>query len=296
MSRTMLYLLALILVLIWGTAYTMVSVGVRYISPIWLVAYRSILGALLVTAYAYWRGHRFPPFKDGRWLWYFGLGLSGVVLPFFLLSVAQQTVDSGIAAIIVGAMPLITIILAHFYAHEPLTWQKTFGFLLGFIGIIVLFLPDNFNLSLVSDWFAQLLVIGAAFFYAVTTVAAKRAPDTSASLGAAMMLVSAAAASTIGALFTGIPNQVPESMGVLMAIGLGVGSTALGTILYLYIIQETGPTMLARINYFPPIASVIAGVWLLNEVFTWRIALAMIIILAGVIISRRGSGENDATT
>ncbi len=290
LSTIKLLALALILIVVWGTAYTMVSVAVREVSPIWLVASRTLLGAGLVTAYARWRGHRFPPLKDSRWLWYFGLSMTGMTIPFFLLSVGQITVDSGIASIIAGAMPLATIILAHFFAHEHLTWRKTFGFIVGFAGVVILFLPDNLSLKLVSDWTGQVLILLAALFYAITTVAAKRAPATPSSLGAAMMVTMAALTSTILALLmTGLPETMPSGLSFWMIFGLGAGSTGLATIVYLYVIQHRGPSVLAKINYFPPVVSVIAGIWFLNEPFSWRIIAAFVIILAGVLIARAGT-------
>ncbi len=292
LGRPLLIFLAVILILVWGTAYTMVAVGVRHVSPIWLVASRTVLGAVLVTAYTYWRGHRFPPLGDVRWRWFLGLGLTGMVIPFFLISVGQITVDSGIASIIAGAMPLMTIVLAHFFAHEPLNWRKTFGFIIGFFGIVILFLPENLSLELVSNWKGQLLILASAGFYAITTVGAKRAPETPSSLAAAMMVTMAAVTSTVCALFTGLP-PVPPAEALWMILGLGAGSTALATIIYLYIIQKTGPSVLAKINYFPPVASVIAGIWLLSEPFSWRIVAAFVIILMGVMISRSGKGAHE---
>lgn len=79
-------------------------------------------------------------------------------------------------------------------------------------------------------------------------------------------------------------------MGVWMAIGLGIGSTALATILYLYVIQETGPSVMAKINYFVPLASVIFGVGLLGEAFSWRMVVSFVIIVIGVMVSRIGEG------
>lgn len=287
-STLRLFLSAAALVLIWGSAFTMVGVGVRYISPIWLVAARLVFGAAIVTLYAYARGFRFPPLSDPRWRWYFGLGVSGTVLPFFLLSVGQQTVDSGITAIIVGSMPLITILLAHFFADERLTIIKFIGFTIGFMGILVLFLPDEFSLSLVSDWKAQVLILLAACSYAVTTVCAKRAPKTPASIGAAMMLMCGAIPALFFALLSGVPSEMPPMIAILMVIGLGLGSSGLANILYLYVIDETGPTVLARINYFTPVASVFFGVTLLSEPFTWKVVAALVIVIFGVMISRMG--------
>lgn len=278
--------LAAVLILIWGSAFTMVGVGVDYMTPIWLVAYRLVIGAVLVTAYVYMKGLKLPKLSDVRWRWYFFLGMTGSVIPFFLISTGQLKVESGIAAIIVGIMPLLTIVLAHFFADEPLNSHKLLGFTIGFFGIVVLFLPDNLSLELVSDWPSQLLIVIAAFCYAVTTVGAKRAPETPSSVGAAMMLICAAIVGLIAGIWSGVPTQPPAMIGIWMAIGLGLGSTGLATILYLYVIQETGPSTMAKINYFVPLASVIFGVSLLDEAFSWRMVISFVIIVIGVMVSR----------
>jgi drug/metabolite transporter (DMT)-like permease len=265
----------------------MVGVGVDYMSPINLVAYRLVIGAVLVTGYAYSIGQRFPKLSDQRWRWYFMLGITGSVLPFFLLSTGQVTVDSGIASIIVGAMPIMTIILAHFFASERLTPMKMLGFFIGFLGIVILFLPDDLSLSIIGDWKAQMLCIGGAMCYAFTTVFAKRVPPTPSAIGGAMMLICAAIIGVIAAFITGLPSESPAMMGHLMALGLGVGSTGIATVLYLWVIEKSGPTMIAKINYFTPVASVILGVWLLNEPVTWRVVLSFAIIILGILIARK---------
>ena len=292
-SRAALLALSFVLVLVWGSAFTLVGVGVKFLSPIWLVAYRLLIGAVILIAYVKLKGETFPKLTDSRWLWYFGLGLTGMVIPFFLISTGQLKVDSGLSAIIVGAMPLITIVLAHFFTDERLTPIKTLGFFIGFLGIVVLFLPDNLSLDLVEDWREQLLILLGAGCYAVTTVAAKRAPKTKSSVGAAMMLMSAAIVGMIWASLTGLPDVVPPWEGLAAAAGLGLGSTAFATIIYLYIIEKTGPSTLAKINYFVPLASVVLGISFLNEPFTWRMVVSFLIILAGIMVARRG--ERKAT-
>ena len=286
LSWPMLIAVSFVLVLIWGAAYTMIGVGVKHMSPIWLVAYRLVIGAGLVTGFAFARGQRFPKLSDPRWRWYLMLGITGSVLPFFLISTGQVKVDSGISSIIVGAMPIMTILLAHFFANEPLTPMKMLGFFVGFLGIVILFLPDDFSLALIGDWKSQLLIVGGAVCYAFTTVFAKRAPKTPSAIGASMMLIWAAVIGVIAALVSGIPEQSPAPIGHLMAWGLGIGSTGIATVLYLWVIEKTGPTMLAKINYFTPVVSVIFGIGLLNEAFTWRIVISFIIIVLGILIAR----------
>lgn len=287
-SPITLFALSLFLILIWGSAYTMIGVAVKTLSAEWLVSYRMIIGAVFVLIYAYVRGHRLPPIRDVRWVWYFVLGITGASLPFMLIAKGQITVDSGLSSIIVGTMPLITIILAHFFTHEALNRWKLIGFLMGFIGIIVLFLPKELSFNLVADWQAQLLILGGSILYAITTIIASRAPQTPSPLGAAMMLMLGAILSTIWAASFAGPPPLPGKAAILCILGLGLGSTAIATVTYLWVIDVSGPSVIARINYFVPVCSVILGIAFLNEVLDWRIFVALFVILLGVIVSRFG--------
>ena len=285
-SRNMLFFMAFLMVIVWGSAFTLVSIGVKYISPLWLVTYRLIIGAILIIIYVKFKGLNLPSIKDKRWIWYFAMGLIGMVIPFFLLSTGQVIIDSGLTAIMVGTMPLMTVILAHFFTNEKLSITKIIGFIFGFIGIVILFLPSDFSIELTENWSSQLIIIIAAFCYAVTTIIAKRAPDTPATVGACMMLICAATACLFVALITGLPSRIPPLIGILTAFGLGVGSTAFASILLLYIIDQTGPSTIAKINYFVPLASVIFGVIILDEILSMRIFIAFVIILIGMFISQ----------
>lgn len=282
----MLFFMAFLMVIVWGSAFTLVSIGVKYISPLWLVTYRLIIGAILIIIYVKFKGLNLPSIKDKRWIWYFAMGLIGMVIPFFLLSTGQVIIDSGLTAIMVGTMPLMTVILAHFFTNEKLSITKIIGFIFGFIGIVILFLPSDFSIELTENWSSQLIIIIAAFCYAVTTIIAKRAPDTPATVGACMMLICAATACLFVALLTGFPSSIPPLLGILTAFGLGVGSTAFASILLLYIIDQTGPSTIAKINYFVPLASVIFGVIILDEILSMRIFIAFVIILIGMFISQ----------
>jgi len=291
LSGLTLLAVALFLILVWGSAFTMVGVAVRTLSPDWLVSYRMIVAALLVLAYSRFIGHQLPPLRDTRWIWYAVMAVTGASLPFVLLANGQKTVDSGLTAILVGTMPLITIVLAHFFTAEKLTAMKLVGFLMGFIGIVVLFLPTDLSFALVSDWKAQLLILAASFCYAATTVIASRTPETPSPVGAAMMLIMGAALSTIWAAFVSGPPPVPDMTALLCILGLGLGSTAIANVTYLWVIDVAGPSVMARINYFVPVCSVILGVILLKEALDWRIFVALFVILLGVIVSKMGGAD-----
>ncbi|MEP6343259.1 MAG: DMT family transporter [Maricaulaceae bacterium] len=296
MSQTRFIITAITLILIWGSAFTMVDVAVRSVSPIWVVAGRVSIAAIIIVTYAYMKGFRLPSLNDVRWRWYSVLGMTGIVIPFFLIGLGQQTIESGISAILIGAMPLMTIILAHFLTDERMTVMKLLGFIIGFSGLIVLFLPKDFSLSLVGDWKAQSFILLAAFFYGITTVFAKRAPETDSNIAAAMMLCAATIAAIVWALFEGLPQTAPDPIAYWMIFLLAVGSTGFATILYLNMIDIKGPTIMASVNYFVPVASVIFGIWFLGESFTLQKLIAFFVIIIGVLISRIGSKKPVTTT
>ena len=296
-TRAQLIATSAVLILVWGSAFNLVGVGVDHMDPSWLVAWRLAIGAVLLTVWTYATGRRLPALSDKRWLWYGGLGLSGAVIPFLLMAYAQVTLDSGLTAVIVGVMPLITIVLAHFLTDEKLTLFKVLGFVIGFVGVAVLFLPDDVlkdGWSLAEDWFAQLVCLGAGFCYAFTTVMAKRAPETPAVVGSAVMMIVAAVAGTIAAAVLDPGGYAPNRTALIVVLLLGLGSTGVATILYLTFIDRAGPSAMARLNYFPPVVSVAFGVWFLAEPFTWKLVAAFVIIVLGMLVSRIRSATPSA--
>lgn len=295
LSRPAFIALCLALILIWGSAFNFVGVAVDHISPYWLTAWRLVVAAIFLTLYALVTGDRFPKLSDPRWLWYSALGLTGAVIPFLLMAKGQLTVDSGLTAVIVGAMPLITIVLAHFFTDEKLTLFKILGFVIGFLGVAVLFMPDEIGIGITGQWGAQLVILGAAFCYAFTTVAAKRAPETGPAVGSAIMMIAASVAGLISAMVYDPGGYVPNRTALTIILILGFGSTGIATMLYLIFIDKVGPSAMARLNYFPPVVSVIFGVWFLSEPFTWKLLVAFIMIIIGVMVSRISSPSGQQT-
>lgn len=276
-------------VFFWGTEYTLVGYAVKTIPPAWLVAIRMVIATLIITIYVRMSGNRLPSFKNKAWLWYGTMGMIGMTLPFYLIARGELHIDSGLAAILVGVTPLFTIILAHFFvASERLNTVKSLGFMIGFMGTALLFLPKAFAWSAIENWEAQLLLLLAALGYSVTTILGKRAPEVPASVGANMMLIGAALSAVIGTALTGAPdflsNGLPPIRPLLATLALAVGATAFANIIYLRLIQLSGPGLIAKINYMVPIFSVFSGMLFLDEPFSTRSMIALSIIIAGLII------------
>jgi len=286
-----LYAYVIAVVLIWSSAYPLMyyAVFAGGFPSDWVPISRTLLPAIAITLYVYLRGHRLPPLKDMRWLWYGLMGVLGMTAPFLLQARGHaHGIESGLSSILInGGMPLMTIILAHIFINtERLTLRKSIGFIIGFIGVVFLFLPENLNLELVKNWQGQSYMLLCALSFAFAAIVAKRAPETQADIGAAIMLITAA----VTALFLALLSDLPSgnfSNGVLLAVFvLSIFSTGLSDILYLRVIKLSGPSMIGKINYLVPIFASIWGMMFLGEAFSWRSVAAMMIIITGLLVAR----------
>ena len=293
------WLLLLALVAMWGSAFMLTGIAVRAISPASLVAVRLAIAALLLSLIVLLRGQRFPA---GRRFWLSALAISvmGNCLPFWLISFGQQAIDSGLAGILMGIMPLVTMVLAHFFVRgERLNAIKAAGFLLGFTGLVVLIGPAA--LLEVRGHGCQLLyelaALGGAVCYAVNTIIARHRPP-------ADPLVAAAAVMLMGSLIM-LPLGAPAAPAQLAAaplaslaalIALSVVATAIATVVFLKLVSVAGPSFTSFINYLIPVWALLVGVLVLGEQPGPAVVAGLVLILGGIALSEIGSRRMIART
>jgi drug/metabolite transporter (DMT)-like permease len=293
MSRPLAHwLLLLALVAMWGSAFMLTGIAVRAFSPAALVTVRLAIAAVLLTALALVSGLRFP--RDRRfWLSSIALAVVGNCLPFWLISFGQQRIDSGLAGILMGIMPLTVMVLAHFLvADERLNVTKAMGFLLGFAGLVLLIGPKAL-LELRgqgTDLLYELAVLGGAVCYAINTILARHRPPADALVAAAgMMLMGSAVMLPIGT--PGALTELPVAPGLPLAalIGLGVTATAIPTVVFLKLVVVAGPSFTSFINYLIPVWALLMGMLFLGERPAPTVLLALAMILGGIALSEVGS-------
>jgi len=295
MDKKFLYtVLVPLTLLLWGTEYTLVgTIDVELIPEAWQVVIRMVFAAIFMAIFVIAKGGKLPPFKDKSWLWYGLMGFIGMTIPFYFIAKGfNDNLDSGLISILIGITPLFTILLAHLFVKtEPLTPIKLLGFIIGFIGVIYLFVPEKPGQLLSENWQAQALIILAAFGYAATSILGKRAPDQPASVGATLMLIGGAISALIGAFLiagSDIPTTFPPVKTAAALVALTLGATFLGNLLYLRLLQISGPSLVAKINYIVPVIALVSGRIFLEEEFKDKYFIALAIILIGLVIARRG--------
>ncbi len=274
------------LVAMWGSAYMFMKIGVATVAPATLVASRVTLAALLLYAVMRGRGLSLPP-PGRRWLPLVALAILGNCLPFFLITWGQKTIDSALAGVLVSVMPLATLVLAHFFvAGERVTRDRALGFVIGFGGVVVLMGPAALT-GLGGEALAQAAVLGGALCYAGNSVLARRTIATDFLVASTAVLIAASVLMVPIAVVVDYPWAVaPSARSVAAIVWLGVGPTALATILYFQLIAAAGPTFMAIVNYLSPIVALLAGMTLMDERPGTTAVAGLLLILLGIALSR----------
>ncbi len=273
------------LVVAWGSAFAGLKIAVEVIPPVWTSVMRLWVATFTLWLIAAARGEQLPPITLGRaspWGWYALLGLVGMAVPFMLFATAAASLPSAVNAICNGASPVFTVALAHlFLGDERLDPRRAAGVALGFVGLVVLVGPRLAGGGVLGAG-ALMLSITAAFLYAASNVITRKAPQVGALSGALLMCFTGAVFATLGALVLHGPPPVPPLKGIAAVTALGVVSTGLGTIGYVWLIQRRGPVFTSMAIYLVPLWATVLGVGLMGERPGWSAFAALALILAGV--------------
>ncbi len=286
------WLMIAILGFVWGASFLFIEVALEGITPFWLAAARITFAALLMTAIWGARGWvLFAETRPGTWTTVMIIGTLSSAVPFMLLSWGQQYVTSGFAGVCMAAVALIVLPLAHFLVPgERLTPRKSLGFLLGFLGVVVLIGGQAFvSTGIPFETFGRLACIGAAGCYALSSVLVRRLPSVDAIGLATVLLIIGACVVIPAAWLREGPPPMPDRQTLAVLVVLGAVQTAAANFLRVLVIRTAGPTFMSLTNYQVPLWSVILGALLLGEPLPASLLLALVLILAGVGLSQYGA-------
>jgi drug/metabolite transporter (DMT)-like permease len=126
--------LALVYVL-WGSTYLAMRYAVAGLPPLVMVATRFVVAGVMLLAIARARGVPMPTAREWR-------GAAIVGLLFFLggnglVAISEQSIGSGLAAVVCATMPLWLALMSAFAGERP-AWREWTGLAIGFVGVVVL--------------------------------------------------------------------------------------------------------------------------------------------------------------
>jgi len=248
----------------------------------------------VLLAFMLIKGKRLPT-DPIAWVHFSIMGLLGNVLPFWFIAQGQLYVTSGMAGLLMAIMPLLTMVLAHFFiSGENLNRNKIMGFVFGISGIALILGPTILGAQ--NSLLGCVLILAAASLYATNTIIARRLPTYSTSIvSTGVTLCASVIALIIWPSVFEIDWQKVSTLGLYSTLWLGVFPTGLGAVVFFVLIRRAGPTFLSNINYLIPVVAYFSGALVLSESVVWHDMIALVVILLGISVSRRPVKSSQST-
>ena len=271
--------------ILWGSTYLGIRFAVASIPPLLMAGTRFFAAGCILYALVRLKGAPRPTPVHWRSAAILGglllLGGNGLV------SIAEQTVPSGIAALIVAAVPFFMVLLSAMEKRTPPKLSVLAGLVLGIAGLAILVLPGQSAGH--ADFFGVGLLIAACLSWAVGSLYAPRAQlPASTFLGIAMEMMAGGLLLWVVGLATGEATALHlaavTSKSALALAYLTVFGSLLGFSSYVWLLKVTTPARASTYAFVNPVIAVILGWALAGETLTPRIALAGAIIVAAVCI------------
>jgi drug/metabolite transporter (DMT)-like permease len=286
-AKTKDVLLLILLGAIWGSSFFNIKIATYSFEPYTLALIRVIFAALFLVLFSFSYKIKINAFSK-KWKIYALVGLCNIAIPFSLIAVGTNKVDSYLAAILMSTTPLTGSILAHIFTKdEKITFFKSLGIILGFAGVLLLFF-DKLILNESNYFYALVILVGSTFYSIAGILILKKMKNsgnldvtTSTMIWALIFLL------PVAFIFEEPFNSNPTLESVLSLIYLGSIATGFAWWLRFKILMKNGLVFQTQVAYLIPIFGVIFGVLILNEQITWKVFASLIIIMSSIYIVKK---------
>lgn len=287
--KTKVWVALFALYIVWGSTYLGIRFAVETIPPFLQAGLRFLISGIILIVWRRLAGDEMPTGRQWKSLAIIGtlllLGGNGLV------SFAEQRIASGIAALIVGTVPLWMVLIE---AMRPggvkPTWQAIAGLIVGFGGIYLLVGPSEFSGGLRFDVIGTVAVLIASFLWSIGSIYSRSAELPKSALmmtGGEMLagsipifIVSILVGEWRGFHFAQVSTQSWMALIYLIAFG-----SMIGFVSYIWLLQNAPVSLVASYAYVNPLVAVFLGNWLAQEALSPRTLFAALIIIGSVIFT-----------
>ena len=285
--KTKIWIALLALYIVWGSTYLAILFAVDTIPPFLQAGLRFLISGLILVIWRRSAGDEMPSLKQWRSLAIIGtlllLGGNGLV------SFAEQRIASGVAALIIGTVPLWLVLIE---AIRPggvrPSWRALIGLIVGFGGIYLLIGPSELTGKFQFDILGTLTLITAAFLWSLGSIYSRSAelPKSALMTTGAEMLAGSIPIFIVSILFGELKSfsfaQVSGQSWLALLYLITFGSMV-GFVAYIWLLQNAPVSLVATYAYVNPLVAVLLGSWFAQESLTARTLFAAGIIIGSVV-------------
>jgi drug/metabolite transporter (DMT)-like permease len=284
-----------IVYVVWGSTYLAIAYVVETLPPFIAAGARFLVAGALLGAFLLaqdrWRRRRGAPASVHvpRWVEWRTALIVGTLLLLGgngMVMVAEQTIPSGIAAVMIATTPIWMSLFDAAVTRRRPSYLAVGGLLVGLVGVAILLMPE--------EGFEQLdpvgigLLILAEITWAAGSVYARHGPLPANHLtGTSMQQLAGGASLVLAAFIAGEPGRLDLaavsaaswlSLAYLVVFGSLVAFTA-----YVWLLGNVPVTTVATYAYVNPIVAVALGMLFRSEELSPRTLVAVALIIGAVV-------------
>ena len=263
---------------IWGSTYLAIRFGVESWPPLLMAGIRFVIAGGLMFGWLRWRGTPLP--SRGEWAGAARIGFLLLVCGNGCVTIAEQWVASGVAALGVATVPLFTLLFARMWGQHNtrLEWA---GILLGFAGMVLLNLGHNMQASPLGAG----LILFAAAAWALGSVWARYLQLPPGAMAPAAEMLCAGVMLLLLSVLTGERLETPPTLqGWLALLYLVVFGSLIAFSAYQFLLRHVRPAAATSYAYVNPVVAVLLGMLFADEMIGQAEWLAMGVIVAAVVL------------
>lgn len=293
------YALLLFVVVVWGGSFVAARMilyadtpGAAVLSPTMLATVRFLLASAIFVPILYRQHTRVQPLRLSDLPTFLLLGQLGITLYFWLQYTGVQLTNAGVSAVIVvGLIPLATMVVSGVALREPLGGGKALALALGAAGVAVVVSQKGLQVAVESGFlFGALCLVANAVCFAVysTLIRGIRSRYASLTTTAGMMI-----AGTLGLLLLSLFGddwgtvQMLSSTQWISIVYLAVVCSVLAYFFYNYALSQIEATRAAVWIYLEPVVAVVLGALMLGEAVAVQTVVGGLVILASLYLTHR---------
>lgn len=287
----------LVLYVVWGSTYLAIAVAVETIPPFLMAGARFGLAGLVLLSWSVARGGRdfvWPTRRE----WIDSAIVGGLLLGGGMGFVAwgEQTIPSGITALLIATMPVWITIFGRLFLGQRLPGLALVGIAIGFVGVAVLVGPTALGTTGALDPAGLIVVLLSPVSWALGSLYAShraRLPGRPLVATAAQMLTGAVVLGTM-AVLTGEPTRLDvgaiSATSIAAFLYLAVVGSLIAFTVFGWMLRVAPLPLVTTYAYVNPIVAVILGALVLQEPIDVRtvVAGAIIVVAVALIVTTRG--------
>ncbi|WP_167736049.1 EamA family transporter [Nocardioides sp. 503] len=284
----------LVVYVVWGSTYLAIAIGVETVPPLLLAGTRYLVaGALMYAVVSRRRGPAAPaagpdaPRRVRQWAAAAVVGVMTLSIGNGGVSVAEQSVPSGVAALLVATVPLWMIVADRVLNGRHVGAVRGAALAVGLVGVAVLVHPGGGGVGSTSG--LVILLVGSASWGFGSVVSGRLSLPADPLHSAALQMLTGGAALLAAAVVTGELGDLDAghvSLRSLLALAYLVGpGSLLALTAYVVALRTLPTTTVATYAYVNPVVAVVLGALVLSEPVTAHLLVGAAIVTLGVAAS-----------